>query len=102
MEFPTLVYRCPGEHHAHDGQTYRYIPTVNQEDFDAKIAAGWHDTLIGAVDAALNPKQEGSKVESDEVPPTRAEMEEKAKELGIKFDGRIGDKKLLALINDKL
>lgn len=106
MEFPTLVYRCPGEHHAHGGQTYQYIHAINQEDFDAKIAAGWHETLVIAVDAVVNSKQdqkqESSKVESDEVPPTRVEMEEKAKELGIKFDGRTGDKKLLAMINEKL
>jgi hypothetical protein len=34
--------------------------------------------------------------------PTRAELETKANELGIKFDGRTRDKKLTQLIQDKL
>jgi uncharacterized secreted protein with C-terminal beta-propeller domain len=33
-----------------------------------------------------------------EAPPTRKEMETKARELGIKFDGRTPDKKLSSLI----
>jgi len=36
-------------------------------------------------------------VESD-APPTREEMSDKARELGIKFDGRTSDKKLSSLI----
>ena len=38
----------------------------------------------------------------DDAPPTRAELEAKATELGIKFDGRTKDKKLGQLIQDKL
>jgi len=38
----------------------------------------------------------------DDAPPTRAELEAKAKELGIRFDGRTGDKKLGQLIQDRL
>jgi hypothetical protein len=41
-------------------------------------------------------------VPDDNAQPTRAELEAKAKELGIKFDGRTGDKKLGQLIQDKL
>ena len=39
---------------------------------------------------------------SDDAAPTRAEMEIKARELGIKFDGRTGDKSLLAKIEAAL
>jgi hypothetical protein len=39
---------------------------------------------------------------ADDAPPTRDELERKAKELGISFDGRTGDKKLSALIAEKL
>jgi hypothetical protein len=39
---------------------------------------------------------------TDNSPPTRAELETKAKELGIKFDGRTKDKKLGQLIQEKL
>ena len=38
----------------------------------------------------------------DDVPPTRAELEAKATELGIRFDGRTRDKKLGQLIQDRL
>ena len=38
----------------------------------------------------------------DDAPPTRAELEAKAKELGIRFDGRTKDKKLGQLIQDRL
>jgi len=42
-------------------------------------------------------------VQADEdAPPTRAELEAKATELGIRFDGRTKDKKLGQLIQDRL
>jgi hypothetical protein len=41
-------------------------------------------------------------VPDDDAAPTRAELEAKATELGIKFDGRTKYKKLLAKINEAL
>jgi hypothetical protein len=41
-------------------------------------------------------------VPEDNAAPTRAELEAKATELGIRFDGRTKDKKLGQLIEDKL
>jgi hypothetical protein len=41
-------------------------------------------------------------VPEDGAPPTRAELEAKATELGIRFDGRTKDKKLGQLIQDRL
>jgi hypothetical protein len=38
----------------------------------------------------------------EDAPPTRAELEAKATELGIRFDGRTRDKKLGQLIQDRL
>jgi hypothetical protein len=38
----------------------------------------------------------------DEAAPTREELEAKATELGIRFDGRTKDKKLGQLIHDRL
>ena len=38
----------------------------------------------------------------DDAPPTRAELESKADDLGIKFNDRTKDEKLLQLIQDKL
>lgn len=41
-------------------------------------------------------------VPEDDAAPTRAELEAKATELGIRFDGRTKDKKLGQLIQDRL
>jgi hypothetical protein len=38
----------------------------------------------------------------EDAPPTRAELEQMAKELNIKFDGRTSDKKLIAAIAEKV
>lgn len=39
---------------------------------------------------------------ADNAPPTRAELETKAAELGLKFDGRTSDKKLEKMITESL
>lgn len=41
-------------------------------------------------------------VENDDAMPTREELETKATELGLKFDGRTSDKKLTKLIAEAL
>lgn len=43
-----------------------------------------------------------SEIPDDNAAPTRAELEAKATELGIRFDGRTKDKKLGQLIQDRL
>lgn len=110
--FPILVYKCPGEHHAHDGATYKYKSASSQEELEKLCADDWHDSLVKAVEAFKAPEVEVKEpeivVEEDQsqanknAPPTREEMEVKAKELGIKFDGRTSDAKLLKLINASL
>ena len=48
-------------------------------------------------------KEAEAEVEIDEIsPPSRKELESKAKEIGIKFSKRTPDKKLEALISEKL
>ena len=54
-----------------------------------------------AAAAAVAPTPEPEPVH-DAAAPTRAELEAKATELGIRFDGRTKDKKLGQLIQDKL
>ena len=39
---------------------------------------------------------------SDDAPPNRLELVEKAKELGLKFTKRTSDEKLLAMINESI
>lgn len=55
-----------------------------------------------AQQAEAQQTTEASDQADDDSAPTRAELEAKAKELGIRFDGRTGDKKLGQLIQDRL
>lgn len=70
-------------------------------DIQTALADGWVRTLAETV-APFEPVQDGSLIDEDTKPPTREELEFKATDLGIKFDGRTSDKKLLALIEDAL
>ena len=127
--FPTLVYRAPGSAQHSSGGRYRYRGAADQAEYDALLADGWHATILKALVAAgerafaHNRKPAGllakarakiaaqapvveavvgEVVEPDDAPVTRVEMEAKATELGIKFDGRTSDARLMAKIGDAL
>lgn len=95
MSYPTLMYRCPGHHAAHDGQTYQYRPAESADEASELMSAGWHMSLAEAVQAVMAQSQEASE-DTDSV--TREELEEMATDLGIKFDGRTTDAALLRKI----
>lgn len=62
-----------------------------------------HRLLREQAEAAVQAQAQAVEaVPDDNAAPTRAELEVKAKELGIRFDGRTGDKKLGQLIQDRL
>lgn len=86
MSFPTIVYKCPGDHHRAGG-TYSYRGAEDSEAFGKLLSEGWFATLPEAIDG------KAAKAE-DNAAPTRAELEAKADELGISFDGRTTDKRL--------
>ena len=90
--FPRLVFRSPGPHQCQGG-TYAYAPVSDQKEADERLADGWFATLPEAIEGkAAVPEQD------DNAPPTRDELERKATELDIKFDGRTSDRKLGELI----
>lgn len=95
-QFPTIVYKGHGPH-SRAGGTYDYAAANDQEEFDAKLADGWFTTLPEAIDAHDKPV-----VKSDNAPPTRKELEAKAKELSIKFDKKTTDAELSAAITAAL
>jgi len=97
MEFPTLVYKCPGNHQR-PGGTFAYKGVEDAVQHEGALADGWFATLPEAIEGKPMPPDEPTA----NAAPTRAELEQKAGELSIKFDGRIGDKKLQALIDEKL
>ena len=99
MEFPTLVYKDGGPHQR-PGGTFDYKRIVNKDQLAAALADGWFLTLVEATKpAAIDPSEVSP---DDDAPPTREELETKARELGIKFDGRTSDKALAAKIQSKL
>jgi len=95
MEFPRFVFKDHGPHQRAGG-SYDHALVESQAEFDAALSAGWFATLPEAIETkpviALPPP--ALPPPADDEPPTRAELEAKAKELGIEFSPNIGDKKL--------
>jgi hypothetical protein len=79
MEYPRLVYKS--------ASIFKLVD--DDSEYANALSAGWFKTVPEAL-----------KEKSDNNEPTRAELEQKAKELGVKFDGRTSDEKLLRLINE--
>lgn len=93
------MYRCPGElRHITRGFLYDEREFA---DVAEGRAQGWAETLAEAggyapVSPAPVPEP------ADDAPPTRAELEQKAKELGIPFNARTSDKVLAERIAAKV
>lgn len=103
-DFPTILYRVPGPHVAPRG-TYDFIGVEDQGALDAALAAGWHETLAGAMSPVAKVLQEiaeaGDAID-DMSPATRDEMEQKARELGVPFNARTKDDVLAGRIAEAL
>lgn len=105
MNFPVLVYRCPGAHFGPDSSTYDSIGVADLEAYEPAIAAGWSATLPAAVLLWRNGPDEPidkPEVVSDTAPPTRDEMLEQADKLKIQVDKRWSDVTLLKKINEAM
>lgn len=89
MELPRFVCKFGGSWALESGNfTVRSVHS--HEELQESLADGWHLDQYAARDASSAPAAPSE--------PTRAELEEKARALGIKFDGRTSDKKLAAMI----
>lgn len=107
FRYPTLVFKKNNVHPDH-GRPYAFKQVWNDFDREALLGAGWSATIKEAMSGKPKPKVEAKHepaqepatiVPNDDEPPTRVELEAKAKELGINFDGRTSDAKLLKRIN---
>ena len=101
MKNATMLYKSPGPHEIHGGH-YDYIVIDADEEgaIDAAKADGWFETTIEAKEAGEAAK---AKREAElNAPPTRAELEAKAKELSIQFSKKTTDDELGKLIQAKL
>lgn len=109
-----IVYRGYGPHQRKGGG-FSSLGVRSETELEAALADGWYRTLPEAIEAHDRPKaslpgatitvgMSGplASVPSDDAPPTRAELETQAKELGLKFDRRTSDRKLGRMIDDAL
>jgi len=92
MEFPRSLFKSPGDQWV-GGGSFAIEHVEDLAQYHAAKKAGWFDSVPEALDAWRN----GTPV-ADDAPPTRDELEQKARELGIKFDGRTTDAALLRRI----
>src|SRR3990167_11110301 len=109
MEFPRTVFKNHGPIERAGG-TFSALLIDGREAFENALEDGWYENLAVAIDPPkkvepekledLEPPDE--KDPESEAPPTRLELEAKAKELGIRFDGRYSDKGLTAMIEKAL
>lgn len=97
MSFPTIVYRCPGDHSL-PGGSYSYRGVNDAEQLKEALVCGWFETIGEAIDGKASEPDEPISEDA----ATREELEQKAKELDISFNARTSDEKLLERINEKL
>lgn len=95
MSYPTIFYKTPGPFSG-NGHTYATIGVKDADQAKELLAQGWFATYP----EATAPK--APKPANDDSAPTREEMEAKAAELGVKFDGRTTDAKLMDKISTAL
>jgi hypothetical protein len=97
MNFPTFVYKSGRGAGRYKRKKYQYFAVQDEAQRQEMLAKGWLATRDEAL-GLVKPKIETVTIKADYAPPTRAELEQKARELGLKFDGRTSDKKLLKMI----
>jgi hypothetical protein len=113
LEFPRILYRSGTAWSLEAGQ-FDLLEVASAEALEAAQADGWHLDQYAAKEAheaaqaqPVAPVEQAAAIDAaqpaepvdDTSAPTRAELEQKATELGIKFDARWGDKKLAAAID---
>lgn len=103
-DFPRMLYRAPGADITHQGCPLGYKIVKDQAEQDEAEADGWHPDPNDAKAAYEQAKEDAARNAQtpDSAKPTRAELEQKATELGIAFKPATSDKKLAELIAAKL
>ena len=97
MDNATMLYRPGGDTDIH-GFMLSYV-VVDADAVPTLLEAGWFLTPTEAGQSAPVVVPAPAAINA---PPTRDEMEQKADELGLKYDGRTSDKRLAVMIADAL
>lgn len=95
--YSSIVYRCPGPHQRPRG-TFDFKGVSSEAEHEAARQDGWFDTLPEAIEGKASLKE----LPPVDLPPTRDELEQKAKQLNIKFDKKTSDEVLAKKISDSL
>ena len=102
IQFPTFVYKAGGGPGKYKRKRYQYRAVEDEAERQLMLKEGWLATKEEACGFAAPKVVEKVVPVEDDTPPTREELEQMAKDLDIKFDGRTSDKKLIALIGEKV
>ena len=98
MKFPNLVYCSPGAHQM-PGGSFDYLQVNDEKEYNEAIKNGY----FNSPEAALKGDDKPELIEQEDTSaPTREELEQKASELNISFDGRTSDNRLLKKIQETL
>jgi len=116
-DFPMMLYRAPGPHEI-QGMMLAYVIVPDAEQLDAALDDGWcaspmdaHAEHTAAQEHAAEQRRAAANAEAlaranasapDAAPPTRAELEVKARELGISFTAKTTAAALVQAIDAKL
>lgn len=92
--YPRMLFKVGGPHEIHGGR-FDYVIVTDEDAEEKALASGWFLTTGEAC-------EKKDSLVADDAPPTRAELERKATELNIKFDGRTTDTKLAEKIEAAL
>lgn len=105
MEFPRVVFKCPGPNSCQGGSFKNHL-VKDVSEFDDALSDGWHATLPEALAVKVEPKKEAAKSEPKKEAPadedltklSRGQLMQKARDLGLAVSPNIGETKLLAKI----
>jgi hypothetical protein len=92
-DFPTLLYRVPGEHRLNGGQTYAYKAVADEAALKAARESGWSASLAEAVEDRREEVR-GTEGPTEE----RKALEEEAKGLKVSFNWKTDDETLVERI----
>ena len=101
MNYPRNVYKSPGSHSCQGG-SFNLMSVSDDEEHEIAIIDGWFDSVTDSIEGKKYAHAASPVAVEDDAPPTRDEMLAKAKELGIKVDGRWSDERLMSEIEQKL
>ena len=106
MSYPKQMFRAGGPYGRGD-RRYSVTACVDEEQERALAAKGWHsdkDAAFGSVAAedVIEAAEELEEAIDEITPPTRDELEQKAKELDVSFNSRTKDETLAKRIAEAL